>query len=90
MKTICVKCNWAMVKEFAGVLVAELYMDDREIYKLWYADLFRCPICRTEVISDFAEKSFWDNWETDRIKQKDIAIKTAKAKERYFEVKERG
>ena len=34
MKTICVKCNRAMIKEFAGVLVAELYMDDREIYKL--------------------------------------------------------
>ena len=90
MKTICVKCYRAMVKEFAGVLVAELYMDDREIYKLWYADFYRCPICRTEIISDFAENPFWRNWELDRIKQRDTAIEMAKKKKEYFEVKERG
>ena len=90
MKTICVKCNRAMIKEFAGVLVAELYMDDREIYKLWYADLFRCPICRTEVISDFAEKPFWNCHEKDRDQQKNLAIKTARVKEQYFVIKEGG
>lgn len=87
---ICVKCNRAMTREECGVLVAELYMDDREIYKLWYADLFRCRICRTEIVHDFAEKPFWNCHEKDRDQQKNLAIKTAKVKEQYFEIKERG
>lgn len=90
MSPICVKCNRAMTREESGVLVAELYLGNKEIYKLWYADLFRCMICRTEIIHDFAEKPFWQSHEKDRGDQKDAAIAAARAKGQIYEILEGG
>ena len=87
---ICVKCNRIMTREECGVLVVELYMDDRKIYKLWFADLFRCTVCRTEVVHDFAEKPFWQSHEKNRDGQRDVAIATARGDGKLYEIKERG
>lgn len=54
---ICIKCSRRMVKEKSGVVVAEL-LRSGQVYKLWYADLFRCPECSIEVISDLADHAF--------------------------------
>jgi len=88
MRPICVKCTRPMIKEFAGVLVAEWYLSDTAIYKLWYADFYRCPICRIEIIHDFAEKPFWQCHEQNRDVQKKSAIEQAKKSNKYFEIKE--
>ena len=88
MNPICVKCGHTMTRELSGVLVADLYMQNKEIYKLWYADFFRCPICRAEIIHDFAEKPFWECHEEGRGGQKTDAIIRAKNELKYFEVKE--
>lgn len=88
MKPICVKCNRGMVKEFAGVLVAELYLANTAIFRLWYADYYRCSKCSMKIIHDFAEQPFWECHEKNREGQRDFAIEEAKKKGWYFEVLE--
>jgi len=77
-----------MRKEFSGVLVAELYLGNTAIYKLWYADYYQCPICQFVIIHDFAEKPFWESHEEGRDGQRNFAIEEAKKKGHYFEVME--
>ncbi len=88
MKAICVKCNREMVKEIAGVLVGFLYLKNTAIYKLWYADFYRCPICQIEIIHDFAERPFWECHEKERDNQKVFAIEEAKRQGIYHEILE--
>lgn len=88
MRPICVKCAQEMTKEVAGILVAELYLKNKEIYKLWYADYYQCRTCQITIIHDFAETPFWQCHEISRDSQKDAAIETAKINNKYFEVKE--
>ncbi len=52
---VCVKCEVQMRCEKNGVVVAEMYMDNKEIYRLWNADKYKCPICWAEVVVGFAE-----------------------------------
>lgn len=54
---ICTKCNRRMTREESGVVVAEL-LRSGQVYKLWYADLFRCRECGVEVIAGFADRAF--------------------------------
>lgn len=88
MRPICVKCDRAMAREHIGVLVAELYLKNTAIYKLWYADYYQCPTCSMMVIHDFADQPFWQCHEEGRDGQRDSAIEEAKKKGYYFEVKE--
>ena len=88
MRPICVKCDREMRKEFSGVLVAELYLGNTAIYKLWYADYYQCSGCQVTIIHDFAERPFWECHEKERDGQRDSAIKQAKKLNQYFEVKE--
>lgn len=88
MRPVCVKCGLEMVKEFAGVLVAELYLGNTAIYKLWYADYYQCKTCQTIIIHSFAEQPYWQSHEKGRDGQRDFAIEEAKKKGLYFEVKE--
>ena len=88
MRPICVKCDREMRKELSGVLVAELYLKNTAIYKLWYADYYCCPGCQMVIIHDFSEKPFWQSHEEKRDGQRDSAIEGAKKKGHYFEVKE--
>jgi hypothetical protein len=36
-----------------GVLTVEMYMENKEIYRIWSADKYRCPLCGVEVITGF-------------------------------------
>ena len=58
MKPVCVKCEREFVPFQIGVIVAELFMDNKKIYKLWSADLHKCPKCETEIIYNIANKPF--------------------------------
>ena len=55
---ICVKCEVGFKTERNGVIVAELFQNDSAIYRLWMADLFKCPKCGHEAILRFADKPF--------------------------------
>ena len=49
---VCVPCNRFMRIEKNGVTVEE-QTEVGESYKLWDADLYRCPECGHEIVSGF-------------------------------------
>jgi len=34
-------------------------------YKLWMADMWQCPECKTEIVAGFARKHFAEHYEPD-------------------------
>jgi hypothetical protein len=54
---ICSGCGLAMKPEMNGVLVIETAHAPPQAYKTWWADEWRCPMCRHKVIVGFSEIS---------------------------------
>ncbi|MFH1742829.1 MAG: hypothetical protein ABIH23_27820 [bacterium] len=63
MKMVCVKCEIEFRPEENGVHVHELMHNDTEIYKIWDADLWKCPSCGTLVVAGFGQKPFAEHFE---------------------------
>lgn len=51
---VCVSCEREMRAECIGVLVIETAGEDRHPYKVWQADMYKCPGCGVEVVVGFA------------------------------------
>jgi len=64
-KMVCVKCNVEFRPEKNGIIVAEMFQKNTAIYKLWSADLWKCPVCGVEVVAGFAMDPFAEHYETD-------------------------
>lgn len=87
---ICVKCQRKMAKVRSGVVVAELFRDDKHIYKLWLADQFDCKHCGNSVISDFADNPFARYPETEESEEILAEIGKAKIEDKYYRWPEKG
>lgn len=77
-KTICVKCQIEYKPEKNGVVVEE--MASFGSYKLWSADLWKCPKCGHEIIAGFADRNFAEHYQPD---YKDILEKVSKTYKCY-------
>jgi rubredoxin len=66
-KMVCVKCEIEFRAEENGVHVHELMSNDTAIYKIWDADLWRCPGCGIMVVAGFAQNPFAEHFETERM-----------------------
>lgn len=64
-KSVCAKCEVELRPETNGVIVAEMFMDNQKIYKLWESDLWKCPECGIEVVLGFGGMSFMEHYEGD-------------------------
>ena len=53
-KPVCVKCKRGMAVSRVGVTVVELY--HAGYYKVWPADVAKCPICGIEVTVGYPSK----------------------------------
>ena len=55
-KLVCVKCQteYSSALGEIGMIVVEMAHDPPMPYKVWNADLLRCPGCGTEVVSGFS------------------------------------
>jgi hypothetical protein len=68
-KYICVKCEQEMMP-LKNEVVVEEHADDGGHYRIWMADLWRCPVCLHECIVGFGnnplahyfEKEKWAQW----------------------------
>lgn len=87
---ICVKCQRKMTKVRSGITVAELFREDKHIYKLWLADQFDCEHCGNSVISDFADKPFARFPDTEDDEKIAEEIGKAKIEGRYYRWPEKG
>ena len=52
MNPICFKCKCEMKCMVNGIIIEEL--SSGEPYRLWGADMFECPTCKTKIISGVA------------------------------------
>lgn len=73
-KSVCVNCEVELKPEHNGVIVAEMMQNNTKIYKLWGADLWKCPECGLEVVLGFAQRPFAEHYEGNC----DILIETLK------------
>lgn len=51
---MCIKCGLELVPDTNGVVVLELYRENTQVYKIWDADLVKCPGCGIKMIKGFA------------------------------------
>lgn len=51
----CPGCAVFMKCEMAGVIIEEKRVGNLP-YKLWSADLYRCPVCTREVVTNFGSR----------------------------------
>jgi predicted RNA-binding Zn-ribbon protein involved in translation (DUF1610 family) len=64
-KNVCVNCEIELKPETNGVVVAEMMKEDTEIYKLWMADLYKCPQCGVEIVLGFSSNPLMEHFEGD-------------------------
>ena len=62
-KIVCVKCEVEYKPEENGVVVEE--MASFGSYKLWQADLVKCPKCGNEIIAGFGNENFAEHYQPD-------------------------
>jgi hypothetical protein len=72
----CAKCAKFFRRIKSGVVVEEGMPTDRDQkewgpYKLWRADLFECPQCKTQVIAGFAQHNFAEHYQDDYAEKRD-------------------
>jgi len=64
-KNVCVTCEIELKPEINGVVVAEMMNEDTELYKLWFADLYKCPRCGFEIVLGFSVTPLMEHFEGD-------------------------
>ena len=62
MRPICVKCEIEIRPEKNGVFLFE-WAFEIGLYKIWHADLWKCPLCKMEVIHGFASHPIAEHWQ---------------------------
>lgn len=62
-KPICVKCEVEFKVEENGVNVVEMFQKNKEIYKIWSADKWKCPLCGIEIVYGFGISPLIENGE---------------------------
>ncbi len=50
---VCVKCECDLKPEQNGVYCVETAGTERRPYKVWHADLWKCPNCGIEIVSGY-------------------------------------
>jgi len=64
-KSVCVNCEVELKPEENGIVVAEMFQENTKIYKLWYADLWKCPLCDYKIILGFGNNPFMEHFQGD-------------------------
>jgi hypothetical protein len=65
MKPVCVKCQAAFEVKRLGVTVIETAGIPPEPFRLWRADLYACPICGYEALTQFAHEPIAQKSDSD-------------------------
>lgn len=77
-KVICTDCQVEYKIEKNGVYVVEMFSDPPQPYKLWSADLWKCPNCRREIIAGFGMSALAEHFQKNFTTVLDQAKKTGK------------
>jgi len=69
-KPICVKCEVEFRMEKAGIYVKEMFRKNKEVYKLWSADLWECPRCGAQIVFGFGNNPLVHHADEEKMKAK--------------------
>lgn len=51
---MCIKCGLELMPDTNSVIVLELWDKNTKVYKIWEADLVKCPGCGIKMVKGFA------------------------------------
>ena len=63
MKVVCNKCMVEYVPETNGVFVIEMFSTPPKPYKIWYADVKKCPDCGDTITTGFGSNALMEHYE---------------------------
>jgi len=63
MKLVCVKCGKELRCKKNEIIVEELVLS--KSCRIWEADLWKCPGCRTEIIAGFGLEPIAEHFQED-------------------------
>ncbi len=52
MQTVCCNCQVGLKVIENGVMVLEMYLENKEIYRIWFADIWGCPECEMQILTN--------------------------------------
>lgn len=64
-KPACVKCCVEYVPIAVGVKAIETHLPSREPYKIWGADLWACPKCRSQILIGYGKNPIAEHYQDD-------------------------
>lgn len=66
-RVICTDCGLNFRNIKSGVLIKELFQEDKEVYRIWNADLLRCPGCKRTIINGLADNPIAEHWDKEKM-----------------------
>ena len=62
-RPICVRCQTEFRNIKSGTAVIDMFSQPTEPYQVWRADLFECPMCKTQIVSGFAQEPLAEHYQ---------------------------
>jgi len=62
---VCAECEVEFRPETNGVIVAQMFMGNTKIYKLWNGDLMKCPICGKKIVAGIGNNAFAEHFQAN-------------------------
>jgi hypothetical protein len=90
MKTTCCNCQVELRVEENGVMVLEMYQENREVYKVWFADIWHCPECETRILVNFSTLAAAQHHEKEKMDNYEKMSHEYAAKGKLYHLYERG
>lgn len=74
---ICVKCQVEFKVEENGINIVEMFQKNKEVYKIWSADKWKCPLCGIEIVYGFGAMPLIENGEDTKAYLQELINKHA-------------
>ena len=59
----CVKCQVEFDRVKSGVNLVQMFNQPQQPYKIWQADLWRCPGCGFEIVSGYGHHPYAEHYQ---------------------------
>jgi len=88
LRVICTDCGREFKNLKSGVLIKELFQKNKEVYRVWMADLLGCPRCGRVVVARFADNPIAEHWNKEKMADVLLQCETRTLGKDLFEWKE--
>jgi len=88
LRVICTDCGREFKNVKSGVLIKELFQKNKQVYRVWVADLLACPECGRKVVARFADNPMAEHWNKEKMADVLLQCKTRVLGKDLFEWKE--